>query len=252
MSVFDHYAKFYDLLYKDKDYATEARFVRELLAKHGTREGSLLELGSGTGRHALHLADAGFAVAGYDLSPAMVATANQLMPKFATNITFDQGDVRTLRTGRTYTAVVSLFHVASYQTENCDLLAMFRTAATHLSRDGLFVFDCWYGPGVLTIPPTVRIKRLEDESCEITRIAEPQIDVHRNVVHVSYTVFVRNKLDDSYQVIRETHPMRYLFEPEIRFLLAQAELELVDSLEWQTDHRPELHTWQSVFVARRG
>ena len=47
------------------------------------------------------------------------------------------------------------------------------TAAKHLKPNGVFIFDFWYGPGVLTDPPVVRLKRLENEEIEVLRIAEP-------------------------------------------------------------------------------
>ena len=34
--VFDAYARYYDLLYKDKDYAGEAAYVHGLIQKYGT------------------------------------------------------------------------------------------------------------------------------------------------------------------------------------------------------------------------
>ena len=39
---------------------------------------------------------------------------------------------------------------------------MFKTAAKHLKQNGVFIFDFWYGPGVLTDPPALRQKRLEN------------------------------------------------------------------------------------------
>ncbi|HEY2400385.1 MAG TPA: class I SAM-dependent methyltransferase, partial [Steroidobacteraceae bacterium] len=58
--VFDAYAAYYDLLYRDKDYPGEARYVQSLLRRHGVSDGDLLELGCGTGRHAEQLVRLGF------------------------------------------------------------------------------------------------------------------------------------------------------------------------------------------------
>lgn len=252
MNVFDHYAKYYDLLYRDKDYAGEAAYVLDLLASNGVTEGSLLELGCGTGRHALEFARNGFAVDGYDLSPGMVAAANTLKQKTSVEVNFQVGDVRALRTGKKYNAVVSLFHVASYQTETLDLLAMFETAAEHLMPGGIFVFDCWYGPGVLTDLPVVRVKRWEDEICRITRIAEPTMHPERDVVDVKYTIFAADKTDNSYVTIEETHPMRYLFEPEVKMLLNKSGMTACACLHWGTHEPAHLGSWQTIFVARVG
>lgn len=252
MTVFDHYAKYYDLLYRDKDYAGEAAYVLDLLASNGVTGGSLLELGCGTGKHALEFARAGFAVDGYDLSPEMVATAHTLKQKAGVEINFQVGDARTLRTGKKYNAVVSLFHVASYQTETIDLLAMFETAAEHLMPGGIFVFDCWYGPGVLTDLPVVRVKRWEDEVCRIARIAEPVMHPGRNVVDVKYTIFAFDKAGNSWATIEETHPMRYLFEPEVKMLLNKASMAICACLHWGTHEQASLGSWQSMFVVRAG
>ena len=51
MNVFGEYAEFYDALYQDKDYMSEARTVDSLLKKYGNNVKSLLVFGCGTGKH---------------------------------------------------------------------------------------------------------------------------------------------------------------------------------------------------------
>src|SRR5262249_40156392 len=125
---------YYDLLYRDKDYPEEARYVRSLLARHGINGGRLLELGCGTGKHAEQLARLGYSVRGIDSSPGMVELANKRAPaELRDGLAFELGDVRTARLGSRFDAVIALFHVASYQSANEDLTGMFATASAHLN-----------------------------------------------------------------------------------------------------------------------
>lgn len=50
--VFADYARYYDLLYRDKDYKAEAEYVARLIRKFHPATQNILELGSGTGIHA--------------------------------------------------------------------------------------------------------------------------------------------------------------------------------------------------------
>ena len=217
--VFDAYARYYDLLYRDKDYAAEAKYVAARIREHAPQAKRILELGCGTGVHAEHLARLGYIVHGVDLSEAMIASAEArkvfLQADIAGRLSFGLGDVRTVRTGETYDAVISLFHVMSYQTSNADLEAAFETASVHLSPGGLFLFDFWYGPAVLMQRPEVRIKRLEDDDIKVTRIAEPVMHVNENVVDVNYAMLIEVKATGKVEAVQETHRMRYLFLPEI-------------------------------------
>ena len=61
-TVFADYARYYDLLYRDKDYAAEAEYVAGLIRKFHPSARSILELGSGTGIHASLLTEKGFTV----------------------------------------------------------------------------------------------------------------------------------------------------------------------------------------------
>ena len=221
--AFDTYARYYDLLYRDKDYAGEAAYVASHIRQHAPEAARILELGCGTGAHAEHLARLGFTVHGVDLSEAMLTRAEErqaaLPADLAARLTFAHGDVRSVRTGETYDAVISLFHVMSYQTTNADLEAALATAAAHLQPGGLFLFDFWYGPAVLTQQPEVRVKRLEDEEIKVTRIAEPVMRVNENVVEVNYTVFIEVKSTGQMEQVQETHRMRYWFLPELASVL---------------------------------
>jgi hypothetical protein len=182
----------------------------------------------------------------------MLAEADDLRSTgpYAEALSFSHGDARTARIGRTFDAALSLFHVVSYQITNADVLAEFITARHHLDGGGIFIFDVWYGPTVLTCRPSVRVKRMENESLAITRLAEPEIHPDSNVVDVNYTVMVQDKATGNVQEVREKHPMRYFFTPELKLLAAQTEFEVLHSEEWLTGRQPGFDTWGVVFILR--
>lgn len=255
MQVFANYARYYNLLYRDKDYAAEAQFVHQLLQTHAPGTKSLLELGCGTGTHAALLAAEGYEIYGVDLSADMLKQAEKrllnLQPEVASKLKFSQGDIRTVRLDRKFDAVISLFHVFSYQTTNQDLQAAFETAKTHLKPGGTLIFDCWYGPAVLSDRPTVRVKRLEDEKIIVTRIAEPVLHPNENLVDVNYQVFVKTKDSGVVEELQETHTMRYLFKPEINDYLENTEIKLITQGEWITDRDAGLNTWNVYFIGKK-
>lgn len=254
MTVFAAYSRYYDLLYRDKDYGGESRYVADLIRRHAPGAESLMELGCGTGAHAVALAKLGFSVTGVDMSEGMLESAEvraqDQSPDIREKLSFALGDARSVRLGRRFDAVISLFHVMSYQTSNADLAAAFATAREHLAPGGVFVFDCWYGPAVLHQRPAVARKQLSNEEIEVDRLAEPVVFATRNVVDVNYTVVVTDRATGTSETLRETHHMRYLFTPEIELALEAAGMSLIDSRAWMSDDEPGFASWGACFVGR--
>jgi len=250
MSVFNEYARYYDLLYRDKDYAGETKYVHNLIQSQSPGARTVLNLGCGSGRHDRCLADLGYIVTGVDLSEEMLVVARQAAEKSAV-LDYVQGDVRSVRLGKTFDVVISLFHVMSYQISNDDLMGAYKTAHAHLRPGGTFIFDCWYGPGVLTDQPATRVKDLEDEQICVTRIARPVMHPDQNVVDVNYLVFIRDKSSNCVIEIRETHRMRYLFSPEIQLLLDGSGFALLSSEEWLTAAKLGFSSWNAAFICKR-
>jgi SAM-dependent methyltransferase len=245
-SVFSAYSRYYDLLYRDKNYAAEAAYVGRLLDSYGVRSGDLLEFGSGTGKHASLLAQQGYTVHGIERSAEMVAAVQQ-----APGFTCQQGDIAVSIMGRTYNAVVSLFHVMSYQTTNKELWAVFANAVAHLNPGGLFIFDFWYSPAVYSHKPSVRVKRMADDQVEITRIAEPVIHANENRVDVHYTIFAREFATGAVHTLQEVHPMRHLSLPEIDLLAGAHGFERIGAEEFLTGKPPSEDTWGVCVILQK-
>ena len=247
----DLYAQAYDLLYSDKDYAAEVLYIDELIKKLAPGTKSILDLGCGTGKHDKLIAEKGYSVHGVDMSENMIERAQALAgSKLNKELTFSTGDIRTIKLKRKFDVVVSLFHVMSYQTTNEDLQMAFNTVKEHLNPGGIFIFDCWYGPGVLTDPPQVRVKRLENQEIKLVRIAEPEHHVTHNVIDVNYELQIESIKNPEHKTIFEKHKMRYLFDTEVEWLSLASSMKIVAGYHWLTFNEPTLSTWNCVYVCK--
>lgn len=254
MNIFENYARYYDFLYQDKNYGAEANYIDALIKRYYPEAKSILELGCGTGNHAMFLIQKNYEVLGVDISEKMVEQANkkaQIFSDLKDKISFLCADIRNLNLDKKFDAVISLFHVISYQTTNLDLLKSFSVVKQHLKPGGIFIFDCWYGPAVLTNKPSVRVKRFEDERIQITRLAEPQINPNENYVDVNFQVYIHDKKSNRTEEFKEVHRMRYLFKPEIEILLNQNDLSLLSFEEWGSGKSAGSDSWGVCFVAKR-
>ncbi len=243
---FDLSGRVYDLLYQDKDDAAEADYVVALMAGHHPSVRSVLDLGCGTGRHARELLARGIAVVGVERSAEMANRARRVP-----GLKVLDGDVRTVRLDWRFDAVVALFHVVSYLTTTADLMATFQTAAMHLEPGGLFVFDVWSTPAVLTQRPEPRVRRVSDEDFDVARTASAVEDLQRSIVEVHFEIEVTRKPDGATERFREQHVMRHLTQGEVELLSAAAGFELLHAEEFLTGAEPSGDTWGVCYVLRK-
>lgn len=254
--VFGDYAHYYNLLYADKDYSGETAFVLDLLQSDGRKLSTLLDLGCGTGRHALEMARHGIAVTGVDLSSTMLDMGRSTLEKLPYDVVaplpeLHEGDARTVRLAQQFDAVTSLFHVMSYQNTEADALAVFETAATHLPIGGRFLFDFWYGPCVLKERPEHRNKVMENDICRVEREATPSLDLSANVVTVHYDVRLHYKNGQPDIMLSEDHHMRYWFLPELRHLAQQKGFTYVNSGAWLKNCIPTDTDWGAWMLVEK-
>ena len=120
MGTFQDYAYYYNAFYQDKDYKDEANKVNTLLKKYGKSVHKIIDFGCGTGRHGLELMNLGYQYTGIDMSEAMIDIAKNNLKKTGMFATFKVSDIKTYKTEDKQDAVISLFHVMSYQNSNED------------------------------------------------------------------------------------------------------------------------------------
>ena len=117
-----------------EEYAEEAVHWRTLLRESlGPGRHPILELGVGGGHNLSHFA-AEFDVVAVDCSECMLDNSRRLNP----TVTHLVGDMRTVRLGRSFRAVL-IHDAVSHLLSEDQLLATFRTAAAHLEPGGLFI-----------------------------------------------------------------------------------------------------------------
>ncbi len=249
MSVnFQLYSRYYDLLYRDKPYREEAEYVRKtlLLSNPGIKD--ILELGCGSGAHAAFLGEMGFRVTGIDRSAEMIAQAKA---KHIPGFEAQEGNITDFELGKKFNAAISLFHVMSYLTETEDVLRCLRQVNRHLETGGLFLFDCWFTPGVYNLKPEKRSKTFEDDQLKVERFSESQMDLAKNTVDVHFDVRILDKKNGKEEHIQENHLMRHFGVPEIALLASWSGFELTRAEEFLSGQEAGITSWACCFVLRK-
>jgi len=250
MTVFNEYAKFYDALYEDKDYYGEVDYLERLFNKYATKPvATILDLGCGSGGHAIQLAERGYKVTGVDRSDEMLTIARQKTN--AGNLEYIHSDLINIDLGKKFDVVISMFAVLSYVTENRDLLKAFQVIAKHLQPGDIFFFDAWFGPAVLSERPTDRYKITTQSNERIIRFAHPQMNVMSHTVTVNYKV-IHISGKQIIEEIEESHQMRFFFPLEIEQYLSSSSFKLLSMHPFMDEeHSMTERDWSMAVVARK-
>jgi len=132
--LYGQLAHLWPLLSPPEDYAYEASLWRNALQEAlGPGRHSVLELGVGGGHNMSHLTD-DFAFTAVDLSPDMLELSKRLNPGVEHHV----GDMRSVRLGRTFDAVM-VHDAISYMLSEQDVRAVLATARAHLRPGGVFI-----------------------------------------------------------------------------------------------------------------
>ncbi len=132
----------------------------------------VLDLGCGRGRHALNLAECGYAVTGVDLSGAAIDQARREADRRnLENIEFIVGDMRKWRSG-TYDAVLNLFTSFGYFEKDRENAKIMENVAQMLRSDGIFLLDYFNSNRVRNQYKPYETGEIEEIPYEIYRYVE--------------------------------------------------------------------------------
>lgn len=254
MSVFAaEYAGWYDTLYRAKDYAAECAGLESLFKRRGIAPKIIVDLGCGTGGHALLLAQRGYQVIGVDRSAAMLQTARAKAEHAGIKVDFQQMDITCLDWRDRFDAAIAMFAVVGYLSGDVEMEDFLARVWRSLQPGGILIFDGWHGPGVLRERPVPRLLEVPlDKDETLLRLVDPRLDVLAQTVEIHYRLWHRRGatiIGES----EERHLMRFFFPQELRGLLRHAgftEVEIHPFLEM--DQPLQESHWHFMAVAGKG
>lgn len=251
---FDLFARYYDF--------EHGRFEADLSLYKGfaTRTGSpILELGCGTGRVLLPLAEAGFAVTGVDVSAAMLDRVRGKLaarPHLAPRVRLVQGDARDLdlpeRFGLAFWALNSFMHLLTQP----DQLRALRNARGLLREGGLLILDLFQPDPALLLEADGRL--LHDatwwhgpDDRTVLKYSSRRLDQGEQRLDVTY-IYEEQPPDGRTSRVVAPFALRYLHRFEAELLLERAGFA-VEALygSYELDEFAA-DSERMIFVARKG
>jgi SAM-dependent methyltransferase len=177
-------------------------------------DGAALELGIGTGRIALPLAQRGVHVHGIDLSEAMVARLREKPGAEQIGVTI--GDFATTTVEATFSVVYLVANTIMNLTTQAEQIACFRNAAAHLEPGGCFVIEVLV-PGLQRLPPGETFQPFDVSP---THLGFDEYDVARQGL-VSHHYWIA---DGKVEVV--SPPFRYVWPAELDLMAQLAGMTL--------------------------
>jgi SAM-dependent methyltransferase len=250
------HARYYDVVYRDKPYADEARFVASLLdGRLAEREPrTLLDLACGTGRHAVELASLGYSVTGVDFNATLLERARVNASERGVDVRFLERDIRSpALEGESFDAITCLFDSIGYLLTNDGIVEAFASAREHLAPGGVLVFEFLHAPAMIKHAAPVRIGRWPmPDGGTLLRISESSLDVAAGKLTVAYELIDLHGDGRTCARSTETHANRFFSLEEMRALLAAGGFAVETFLPaYGAREAIDDETWHVLAVARR-
>ena len=144
-----------------------------------------------------------------------------------------------------------MFAVMGYQIRNEDFQKALICAYHHLKLGGLFIFDVWFGPAVLSQKPGDRIKIIENNGEKIIRLTKSTLNIMKHIVNVNFIVlkFQDNKMIEN---IEEIHQVRFFFPMELEVYFENVGFQILKTIPFmEMEGVLSKDNWDMTVVTRK-
>lgn len=190
--MFSKAADLYDKIYLQfKDYAVEARRIRELLQREHPAARSLLDVACGTGEHARLLREGyGYEVDGIDLEEAFVSLAQTKNPGGR----FECADMTCFDLHRTYDVVMCLFSSIGYLTTVERVTQSLSRFRAHMKDGGALLVEPWFQPESYT-PGRIFTNTFKSDELNVVRMGTSRVEGRISVLRFEYLIGRHGKIE---------------------------------------------------------
>ena len=249
MEAYSSFSQVYDLFMDNVPYEDWSRYLTGLLKEYKITEGTIAELGCGTGKMTRLLAAAGYDMIGLDNSEEMLEVAREAdMEEEEGSILYLLQDMRELELFGTVSAVVSICDSMNYIVEEDDLREVFRRVNEYLEEDGVFIFDLntVYKYREMLGETTISENREEGSFIWDNYFYEEEM-----INEYELTLFIREE-NDLYRKYEETHYQKAYELEQIKRLLAEAGMEFVTAYDAFTHNPVKKDSERMYIIAKTG
>lgn len=242
MTSFGPIAPHYDELMQSVPYETWADYLELLLLHQEISAQSLLDVACGTGNVSEIMAVRGYEVTGFDLSPAMIASAQHKAKLRESEVRYVVADATQLNLGETFDAAYSFFDSLNYITSLKGFRAACHAVGQHLDPGGIFIFDL--NTEVAFIDGMFTQQNLKKRA-KVQYDWKGHYDPNSRIIRVDMDFWIDGR------PLQETHFQRAHSDEEVRQALADAGFESVNCFESYTLDRPRAKSDRVHYTAIR-
>lgn len=248
--MYGEFAGVYDEVMSHIPYGDWFDRIYHYLKSQGIKpgQGTICELGCGTGTMTELFAGAGYKMVGVDLSEEMLALAQRKKEKSGSNILYLHQDMEQLVLAEPVEAILSLCDSMNYLMEESALDNVFACVREYLKPGGIFIFDMKtiYCYRTVMGDRTWAIQK-EDVSC----LWENYYYEDERVNEYCVTVFKKQHDSQFYKKFQETHYQRAYEPGELTALLRRSGLTVEACLDESLKGSPTEDSERMYIVARK-
>ncbi|UCE36996.1 MAG: class I SAM-dependent methyltransferase [Thermoplasmata archaeon] len=226
--LYKKFGKYYDKIYcPTYNYKQECNDLENLFKKYCEKSPeNILDIGCGTGSHAIELCRRGFKVTGIDISPVMIKQAKKKAQAKNMDCDFLVQDMRELNFNFKFDCAICMFGSFGYLTTKKDLGRFLGRLKKNLKKKSLFLFEFWNAKGAVKEFKSWNKAKDEKGNITVIRLNESRLDEKTNIAKFSmeFIVYSGSEIVDSFT---EVHKLRCFSVSEISKILDEHGFDLL-------------------------
>lgn len=245
--MYEGFANVYEHMMNNIPYDAWFEALKGYLEKNGITEGTICELGCGTGIMTEKFAGAGFSMIGVDQSVDMLALAKQKQEETGSEILYLNQNMEELELEEPVDAVISVCDSVNYLLQDDTMKSLFAKVKKYLKAGGYFIFDL---KTVYCYRNLIGNQTWVEQDEEVSYIWENYFYEDQDINEYMLTIFKKQPDSELYERIEEAHYQRAYGVEHLREMLEDSGLTMVECFDENMKKQPSESSERIYVVAK--